>query len=56
MRLWTLPGSGRNLGLWQAPDADRIQAALNSLPMTAAGWLTLETLPLTRHPSDPATA
>ena len=56
VRLWTLPGNGRNLGLWQAPNADGIQAILNSLPMTASGWLTLKTLPLTRHPSDPAAA
>ncbi|MEY9926171.1 muconolactone delta-isomerase [Catenulispora sp. GP43] len=53
IRLWTLPGKGRNLGLWQAPDADTMDSVLRSLPMTAAGWLTVETVPLTRHPSDP---
>ncbi|MEU3910285.1 muconolactone Delta-isomerase family protein [Streptomyces sp. NPDC029721] len=55
VRLWTLPGHGRNLSLWQAPAADVLHRALDSLPMTAADWLTSETVPLTRHPSDPAT-
>ncbi|MFE2297073.1 muconolactone Delta-isomerase family protein [Streptomyces sp. NPDC059445] len=54
VRLWTLPGHGRNLSLWRAPAADVLQKALGSLPMTAADWLTSETVPLTRHPSDPA--
>ena len=53
VRLWTLAGQGHNLGLWQAPDAGAMAAVLRSLPMTAAGWLTVETVPLTRHPSDP---
>lgn len=57
VRLWVLPGrQGRNLGLWQAPTSDALQKILGSLPMTEAGWLTVETTPLTRHPSDPATA
>jgi muconolactone delta-isomerase len=62
VRLWALPkpskqaepsGPVRNLSLWQAPDPGTIEAALASLPMTAAGWLTVETVPLTGHPSDP---
>lgn len=57
VRLWALPGrQGRNLGLWQAPTSDALQEILGSLPMTETGWLTVETTPLTRHPSDPATA
>ncbi|MEY9910346.1 muconolactone delta-isomerase [Catenulispora sp. MAP12-49] len=55
VRLWTSPVSGRNPSLWQAPTADVLQKDLASLPMTAAEWLTIETVPLTRHPSDPAT-
>jgi len=51
-RLWRLPGEGRNLGHWQTHDADQLQALLGTLPMAA--WLTIDTLPLTRHPSDPA--
>jgi muconolactone delta-isomerase len=54
-RLWTLPGHGRNLGVWQAAGAGQLEEILRSLPMTAAGWLTVRTVPLARHPSDPAT-
>jgi muconolactone delta-isomerase len=53
-RLWTLPGEGRSLGLWQVQDAAEMQAILKSLPLGA--WVTVQTSPLTRHPSDPATA
>jgi len=56
VRLWSLPGMDRDLGLFQASGSDEIQAIMDSLPMTMAGWLTMETLPLTRHPSDPATS
>jgi muconolactone delta-isomerase len=52
IRLWTLPGQGRNLGLWQAAGADQMRHLLRSLPL--ADRLTVETVPLTRHPSDPA--
>jgi muconolactone delta-isomerase len=54
LRLWTLPGEGKSLGLWQARDAAEMQAILKSLPLDA--WMTAQTTPLTRHPSDPATA
>jgi muconolactone delta-isomerase len=54
LRLWALPGEGRSLGLWQARDAVEMQAILKSLPLDA--WMTVQTRPLTRHPSDPATA
>ena len=54
LRLWALPGDGRTLGLWRAQDAAEMQAILKSLPLDA--WLTVQTRPLTRHPSDPATA
>jgi muconolactone delta-isomerase len=54
LRLWALPGEGRSLGLWQAPDADAMQAILKSLPLDA--WMTVQTTPLTPHPSDPAAA
>jgi muconolactone delta-isomerase len=53
IRLWTSPEPGRNLSLWQAPDTGALEEALRSLPMTRAGWLTVETVPLSRHPSDP---
>jgi muconolactone delta-isomerase len=51
-RLWTLPGEGRALGLWQAPDIGGMNAILASLPLYA--WMTVQTTPLTPHPSDPA--
>lgn len=52
LRLWALPGDGRSLGLWQARDAAEMEAILKSLPLDA--WMTVQTTPLTRHPSDPA--
>ena len=54
IRLWTLPVRGHALGLWQATDSRALQDLLQSLPM--ADWLMIDTVPLTRHPSDPATA
>lgn len=56
-RLWLLPavaGHTRALGLWRAADQEQMQRVVNSLPMSS--WMTVETIPLTRHPSDPAAA
>jgi muconolactone delta-isomerase len=53
-RLWTLPGAGRALGLWQAPDSARMDAILESLPLSPQ--MSVHTTPLTPHPSDPALA
>jgi muconolactone delta-isomerase len=39
-------------GLWQAADAAEMQAILESLPLDP--WMTVQTTPLSRHPSDPA--
>jgi muconolactone delta-isomerase len=52
LRLWTLPGSSRALGLWNASSPAEMQAILTSLPMDP--WMTVQTTELTRHPSDPA--
>jgi len=52
LRLWALPGDGRSLGLWQARDAAEMQAILATLPL--APWMTVDTTPLSPHPSDPA--
>ena len=49
LRLWSAPG--RSLGHWQATGDGLMRDILRSLPM--ADWLTTETVPLTRHPSDP---
>ena len=50
-RLWGLPGQGQALGLWRARDRAGMQAILASLPLGA--WLSIQTTPLTAHPSDP---
>ena len=52
LRLWALPGAGRTLGLYQARDAAQMEAILASLPLTP--WMTVDTTPLSPHPSDPA--
>ena len=52
LRLWTLPGHGRALGLWQAGGPAEMQAILRSLPLDP--WMTVQTTPLSPHPSDPA--
>jgi muconolactone delta-isomerase len=52
LRLWTLPGAGQALGLWHARDAAQLEAILESLPQ--APWMTVDTMPLSPHPSDPA--
>jgi muconolactone delta-isomerase len=52
-RLWALPGQGRALGLWQADNPAEMQTIVKSLPLDP--WMTTETIPLTPHPSDPAT-
>lgn len=54
LRLWNLPGQGRALGLWRARDPAEMQAILESLPLDA--WMTVQTTPLTPHPSDPGLA
>lgn len=51
-RLWALPGAGQALGLWRAADAAAMEAILESLPLY--DWMTVQTTPLTPHPSDPA--
>jgi muconolactone delta-isomerase len=53
-RLWTLPGAGRALGLWRVRDPDAMRAILESLPLRV--WFSVETLPLSPHPSDPASS
>ena len=52
LRLWRLPGQRRALGLWNAGNPAEMQAMLESLPL--APWMTVQTTPLSRHPSDPA--
>jgi muconolactone delta-isomerase len=54
LRLWRLPGGSRSLGLWRASDPAEMPAILTSLPLDA--WMTVQTTPLTPHPSDPGLA
>ena len=51
-RLWTLPRHGRALGLWQGSRLGRDERGLASLPLYA--WMSMQTTPVTPHPSDPA--
>jgi muconolactone delta-isomerase len=53
-RLWTLPGTGRALGLWRADDAAQMETIVISLPLDR--FMTTDTTPLTPHPSDPPAA
>ena len=50
-RLWRIPGRWANFGLWEAPDATTLHAALTSLPLAA--WCDIEVEALAAHPSDP---
>jgi muconolactone delta-isomerase len=52
LRLWRLPGRSRALGLWNAGSPAEMQALVTLLPMDP--WMTVETMPLSQHPSDPA--
>jgi len=50
-RLWRVPGTKRNIGLWEAEDATQLHAALASLPFFP--WLSIVVRPLADHPNDP---
>ena len=50
-RLWRVPGRRANWGIWEAPDATALHAALTTLPLYP--WLSIEVHPLAQHPSDP---
>jgi muconolactone D-isomerase len=53
-RLWRIPGRRANWGIWEAPDATALHAAIASLPLYR--WLSVEVHPLATHPSDPGSA
>ena len=52
VRLWTLPGASRALGLWRVKDGAELDEILRSLPLYP--WMRIVTTPLTEHPNDPA--
>lgn len=51
VRLWRIPGSWANVGIWQAPDATVLHDKIRSLPFSP--WLSVVVEPLAHHPSDP---
>jgi muconolactone delta-isomerase len=53
-RLWRVPGTRANWGIWVAPDTDQLNTAICSLPLFP--YLTVAVHPLCRHPNDPITA
>ncbi|WP_368496851.1 muconolactone Delta-isomerase [Herbiconiux sp. A18JL235] len=52
VRLWRIPGTTANWGLWRAPDATELHAALMSLPLAAHAEFEVQAL--AEHPNDPA--
>ncbi len=54
LRLWRVPSHDNALGQWLAADPAEMQALLKSLPLDP--YLTVDTTPLTPHPTDPAAA
>jgi muconolactone delta-isomerase len=53
-RLWALPSdqdAWHSLGLWRAEDDAQLTRMLEALPLDP--WMTVQTTPLTPHPSDP---
>ena len=52
-KLWRVPGTWKNVGVWEAPDATVLHQALSSLPLFP--WLTVVVRPLAVHPNDPQT-
>jgi muconolactone delta-isomerase len=56
LRLWRpplAPGEWRTIGLFAAADTAELERVLASMPLRV--WRTDEIMPLTPHPSDPAT-
>ena len=53
-RLGALPEPRRALGLWRVPDAAAMAAIEESLLLEVTSWMTVTTVLLTPHPSDPA--
>ena len=50
-KLWRIPGTVSNVGLWEAADATALHQALSSLPFFP--WLDIQVRPLAAHPNDP---
>jgi len=50
-RMWRVPGRRANWGLWEAPDATALHAAIGSLPFYP--YLDVDVIALAAHPTDP---
>lgn len=51
-RIWRIPGTWANVGIWRAADATALHEAISSLPLYP--WLDVHVTPLAHHPSDPS--
>lgn len=51
IRVWRVPGTTDNIGLWRADDATALHEAIASLPLFP--WMTVEVRVLAQHPNDP---
>ena len=47
-RIWRIPGTRNNVGIWKATDATELHSLLSSLPIFA--FMTIEIVPLAVHP------
>ncbi|HMJ36368.1 MAG TPA: muconolactone Delta-isomerase family protein [Baekduia sp.] len=52
-RIWRVPGTTSNVGIWEAFDATELHDALSSLP--AFPWAHVEVTPLAVHPLEAVT-
>jgi muconolactone D-isomerase len=48
VRIWRVPGTTGNVGIWSAPDATALHERLRALP--AARWCEIEVTALATHP------
>jgi muconolactone D-isomerase len=47
-RIWRVPGTRNNVGIWKAEDASQLHLLLSSLPIFA--FMKIEIVPLAVHP------
>jgi muconolactone D-isomerase len=47
-RIWRVPGSRRNVGIWEAVDATELHGLICSLP--AYPWIAADVTALAQHP------
>lgn len=49
-RIWRLPGTTSNVGIWRVADADELHQVLSSLPLWQ--WLEVKVHALAAHPAE----